>query len=129
LERAAVAPANRIIGASRSKLAAVVVFVQAGAELRESRAVAAHAVAVSIDLHDGRVVREPVEDRDRDGRVLKDRPPFGDPAVGGQDHGAVEVAAADDLEQVPPAAMTQLLPLLPELPLLPVPGGGAGQLI
>jgi hypothetical protein len=42
----------------------------------------------------------PVQDRHRDGRVFEDCAPFGDPSVGGQDHGAVRVAAGDDLEQV-----------------------------
>jgi hypothetical protein len=46
------------------------------------------------------VVQQAVEDRGRDGGVLEDLAPAGDPTVGRQDHAAVLVAAADDLEQV-----------------------------
>ena len=49
------------------------------AKLLEAGAVAAHAVALSVDLHDSRVVKEPVEDRDGDGGILEDRAPLRDP--------------------------------------------------
>ena len=74
--------------------------VEAGAELREAGAVAAHAVAITVNLKDGGVVKESVEDRDGDGGVFEDLSPFGDPSVGGQDDAAVLVATADDLEEV-----------------------------
>ena len=89
VERAVAPPRRR--GESGSD--GVACGVKAGSELGELGAVAAHAVAVAVDLHDGGVVQEPVEDRDGDGGVFEDLTPFGDPAVGGQDHGAVEVAA------------------------------------
>ena len=74
--------------------------VEAGAELLEAGAVAAHAVAVAIDLEDGGVVKESVEDRGGDGGVFEDLAPARDPPVGGQDDAAVFVAAADDLEEM-----------------------------
>jgi hypothetical protein len=55
-------------------------------ELFEAGAVAAHAVALAVDLQHGRVVQEPVEDRGGDGRVFEDLASLRDPAVGGQDH-------------------------------------------
>ena len=51
----------------------------------------AHAVAVAVDLQDGGVVQETVEDRGGDGRVFEDLAPAGDAAVGGQDDRAVLV--------------------------------------
>src|ERR1035437_4861607 len=80
-------------------LAGLMLRLERSAPLFPASAEAAHAVAVAVDLQHGRVVQEPVEDRDRDGGVFEDRAPFGDPAVGGQDHRAVEVAAGGDLEQ------------------------------
>ena len=41
----------------------------------------AHAVAVAVDLQDGGVVQETVEDRGGDGRVFEDLAPAGDAAV------------------------------------------------
>jgi IstB-like ATP binding protein len=73
---------------------------EGGSERRDGVAVAAHAVAVAGHGEDGGVVQEPVEDGGRDGGVLEDVAPVGDPAVGGQDDAAVLVAAADDLEQM-----------------------------
>ncbi len=61
---------------------------------------AAHAVAVAVDLQDGGVVQEAVEDRDGDGVVVEDLAPGRDVAVGGQDDRAVLLAARDDLEEV-----------------------------
>ena len=72
----------------------------AGRERLDGVAVAAHAVAVAVDLKDGRVVEKSVEDRGGDGGVFEDRAPLGDPTVGRQDDRAVLVAAADDLEQM-----------------------------
>ena len=74
--------------------------MRAGRRACDGVAVAAHAVAVAGDREHGGVVQEAVEDRGGDGRVFEDRAPVGDAAVGGQDDGAVFVAAADDLEQV-----------------------------
>jgi hypothetical protein len=74
--------------------------VEAGAEGCESGSVVAHAVAVAVDLKDGGVVEESVEDRGGDGGVFEDLAPAGDAAVGGEDDRAVFVAAADDLEEV-----------------------------
>ena len=45
-------------------------------------------------------MQEAVEDGDGDGRVVEDLAPVSDPPVGGEDDGAVFVAAADDLEEV-----------------------------
>jgi hypothetical protein len=52
--------------------------------LLQTGAVAAHAVAVVVDLQDRGVVQQPVEDRDGDGAVVEDRAPFGDAPVGDQ---------------------------------------------
>jgi hypothetical protein len=52
-----------------------------------------HPIALAIDVDDGRPVKQAVEDRRGDGRVLEDLAPGGDPAVGGQDRGPVFVAA------------------------------------
>lgn len=45
-------------------------------------------------------MKEPVEDRGRDGGVVEDLAPAGDAAVGGEDDRAVFVAAGDDLEEM-----------------------------
>ena len=66
-------------------------LVEAGAELLEAGAVAAHAVAIAIDLEDGGVVEEAVEDRGGDGGVFEDLAPARDAAVGGEDDAAVFV--------------------------------------
>jgi len=52
-----------------------VLSVEAGAEVRQAGAVAAHAVAVAIDLEHGRVVQEAVEDRGGDSCVFEDLAP------------------------------------------------------
>jgi hypothetical protein len=67
--------------------------LEAGAEGFDAGLVAAHAVAGAVDREDGAVVEEPVEDRGRDGRVVEDFAAAGDAAVGGEDDGAVFVAA------------------------------------
>ncbi len=61
--------------------------------------VRAQAVAGSLDLHDDGVVEQPVEQRSGDDRVSKDLPPFGEAAVGGQDHGTLLIACVDQLEE------------------------------
>src|SRR3954466_1777571 len=73
---------------------------EGGSEGGDGVAVATHAVAVAGDGEDGGVVQEAVEDGGGDGGVVEDLAPVGDAAVGGQDDGAVFVAAADDLKQV-----------------------------
>ncbi len=63
-------------------------------------AVAAHAVAVTVDLQDGGVVQEPVEDGGSDGGVFEDLAPGGDASVRGEDDRAVLVV----VELAPPRA-------------------------
>jgi hypothetical protein len=46
----------------RGEVQGVLAGVQVGAELRELRAVAAHPVALTVDLQHGRVMVESVED-------------------------------------------------------------------
>jgi hypothetical protein len=54
----------------------------------------------SLGVQHGRVMQQAVEDRGGDGGVFEDLAPLRDPAVGGQDHGAVLVATRDHLEEV-----------------------------
>jgi len=54
--------------------------------------VAAHAVALAVDLKDCGVVEEAVEDRGGDGGVFEDLAPAGDASVGGQDDRSVFVS-------------------------------------
>jgi hypothetical protein len=59
--------------------------------------VAAHPVALALDVDNGGVVPEPVQDRRRHDLVGEDRSPIGEPPVGGQHDRAALVAPGDDL--------------------------------
>ena len=65
---------------------------------------ATHAVALPVDLKNGRMLEQSVEDRGGDGGVFEDCAPFGDSPVGGEDDGAVPVATADHLEEMDAAS-------------------------
>lgn len=59
----------------------------------------AHAVAGTFDLdHDG-MVQQPVEQCGGDDGIAEDLTPFGEAAIGGEDHGALFVAGVDELEE------------------------------
>ena len=57
------------------------------------------AVAGALDLDDDGVVEQAVEQRGGDDGIAEDLAPFGEAAVGGQDHGALLVAGVDELEE------------------------------
>ena len=59
----------------------------------------AHAVAGALDLHDDGMMEQPVEQRSGDDGVAEHLAPFGEAAVGGEDHGALFVAGVDELEE------------------------------
>ena len=59
----------------------------------------AQAIAGAFDLDDDGVVEQAVEERGGDDGVAEDLAPFGEAAVGGQDHGAAFVAGIDELEE------------------------------
>ena len=56
-------------------------------------------VAGALDLDDDGVVEQAVEQRGGDDGIAEDLAPFGEAAVGGQDHGALLVAGVDQLEE------------------------------
>ena len=66
--------------------------------------VLAQAIARSLDLDDDGVVEQPVEQRGGDDGIAEDLAPFGEAAVGGEDHGALLVAGVDELEEQVAAA-------------------------
>src|SRR5438445_8611623 len=57
------------------------------------------AIALNVHLEDGGVMNEAVDGGERHGLVWKDLAPFAEWLVGGDQHGAPLVAAADQLEQ------------------------------
>ena len=61
-------------------------------------------IARAFDLDDDGVVQEAVEERGGDDGIAEDLAPFGEAAVGGQDHGALLVAGVDELEEQVAAA-------------------------
>jgi hypothetical protein len=56
-------------------------------------------VARSFDLDDYGVVKQPIEQCRGDNGVAKNLTPFGEAAIGGEDHGAALVAGIDELEE------------------------------
>src|SRR6266545_7488304 len=60
--------------------------------------VAAHPVALALDVHDGRVVQQPVQDRRGHDLVGEDSSPVREPSVGRQHDRSSLVAAGDHLE-------------------------------
>lgn len=65
----------------------------------------AQAIAGALDLDDGGVVQETVEQGCCDDGIVEDVAPFGKAAVGGEDHGAAFVAGIDELEEQVAAAL------------------------
>src|SRR5215831_9256812 len=76
-----------------------------GAEvLRHKICMLAQPVAGPFDLDDDSVVKQPIEQGGGDHGIAKDLTPFGEAAIGGEDHGAALVAGIDELEEQIPAA-------------------------
>ena len=61
--------------------------------------VCSESVAGAFDLDDDRVVQQPVEQSGGHHWIPKYFGPFGEVSVGGEDHGALFVACADQLEE------------------------------
>jgi hypothetical protein len=61
--------------------------------------VGAKSVAGALDLDDDGVVKQPVQQRGGDDRIAEDLAPFGEAAVGGEDHGAFLVSGVNQLEE------------------------------
>ena len=59
----------------------------------------AEPIARPLDLDDDGVMEESVEQRRGDDRVAEDVAPFGEAAVGGEDHRTLFVAGIDQLEE------------------------------
>ena len=66
---------------------------------RHEVGVLAQPIAGAFDLDDDRVVKKPVQEGRGDDGITKDLAPFGEAAVGGEDHGAFFVAGVDELEE------------------------------
>lgn len=58
-----------------------------------------HSVTGALDLDDNGVVQQSVEQRSGDYGIAEDLAPFGEAAIGGEDHGALFVAGVDQLEE------------------------------
>ena len=67
------------------------------------------AVALACESNDAGVVQEPVEDGDGSRDVVEEFSPVLEGPVGGHERGAVFMAAHDDLQQVLPGMLGQLL--------------------
>ena len=67
--------------------------------LRHEVGVLAEPIARPLDLDDDGVVEEAVEQRRGDDGIAEDVAPFGEAAVGGEDHRALFVAGIDELEE------------------------------
>ena len=59
----------------------------------------AQPVAGALDLHDDGMVEQAVKQRRGDDRIAKDVTPFGEAAIGREDHRAAFVACGDELEE------------------------------
>ena len=66
--------------------------------------VLAKSIACALHLHDDGVVQQSVQQGGRDDGVAEHLAPFGEAAVGGEDHGAALVAGVDQLEEQVAAA-------------------------
>ena len=64
----------------------------------------AKAIAGALDLNDDGMVKQAVQQRGCDHGIAEDLAPFGEAAVGGEDHGALFVAGVDQLEEQVAAA-------------------------
>ena len=72
--------------------------------LGQQLGVLSQAVAGAVDLDDDGMVEQAVEQRSGDDGIAEDVAPFGEAAVGGEDHGAALVAGGDQLEEQVAAA-------------------------
>ena len=66
---------------------------------RDEIGVLAQAIAGALDLDDDGMVEQPIEQRGGDDGIAEDLAPFGEAAVGGEDHRALLVAGVDELEE------------------------------
>lgn len=72
--------------------------------LRHKIGMLAQPVAGPFNLNNDSVVKQPIEQCCGDDGVAKDLTPFGEAAIGGEDHGAALVAGIHELEEQIPAA-------------------------
>jgi len=70
-------------------------------------------IRVALDIDRGRMMQDPVQDGRRDHRITEDLVPLGEAAVGGQDQGALLVAAGDELEEEMRPVPVRILFLFP----------------
>jgi len=56
-------------------------------------------LARAFDLDDNGMMEQSVEERGGDDGIAEDVTPFGEAAIGGEDHGALLVAGVDELEE------------------------------
>ena len=66
--------------------------------------VLAQSIARSLDLDDDGVMEKPIEQCGGDDRIAEDVAPFGEAAVGGEDHRPLLVSGVDQLEEQVAAA-------------------------
>ena len=59
----------------------------------------AQPIARALDLDDNGMVKQAVEQGRGDDGIAEELAPFGEAAVGGEDHGAFFVAGVDELEE------------------------------
>ena len=59
----------------------------------------AQTVAGALDLHDDGMVQQPVQQRGGDDGIPEDFSPFGEAAIGCEDHGTFFVTGVDELEE------------------------------
>jgi len=67
--------------------------------LRDQVGVGAEAIAGAFDVDDDGVVEQAVEERGGDDGIAEDVAPFGEAAIGREDHGALFVTGVDELEE------------------------------
>ena len=61
--------------------------------------VAAHPVALTLDVEDHAAMKQTVEHRRSHHGVIEDLPPGGDAEIGGENRGTLQVALGDNLEE------------------------------
>src|SRR3546814_10858441 len=73
------------------------------------RGVLTHPVAGALDLDDDGVVQQPVEQRGGDNGFAEDLTPFGEAAIGSEDHGAFFVTGVDEQIGRAPSELQSLM--------------------